>query len=71
MPDDPVHACGFVTSAVYSPALGQWIGLALAARAFAADGSLLVARDPLRVGNTAVRIVPPVHFDPGAERIKA
>jgi sarcosine oxidase subunit alpha len=71
MPDDPVHACGFVTSAVYSPALGQWIGLALAARALAADGTLLVARDPLRVGNTAVRIVPPVHFDPGAERIKA
>jgi glycine cleavage system aminomethyltransferase T len=71
LPDEPVHACGFVTSAAYSPALGEWIGLALAARAFAAEGTLLVARDPLRAGNTAVRIVPPVHFDPGAERIKA
>jgi sarcosine oxidase subunit alpha len=70
-PDDPVHACGFVTSAVYSPALGEWIGLALAARTLAADGTLLVARDPLRAGDTAVRIVPPVHFDPGAERLKA
>ena len=70
-PDDPVHACGFVTSAVYSPALGEWIGLALAARTLAADGTLLVARDPLRARDTAVRIVPPVHFDPGAERLKA
>jgi methylglutamate dehydrogenase subunit C len=70
-PDDPVHACGFVTSAVYSPALGEWIGLALAARSLAPEGTLLMARDPLREGDTAVRIVSPVHFDPGAERIKA
>ena len=70
-PDEQAHACGFVTSAVYSPTLGEWIGLALAARASAADGTLLIARDPLRAGDTAVRIVPPVHFDPGAERIKA
>jgi sarcosine oxidase subunit alpha len=70
-PDDAVHACGHVTSAVFSPALGEWIGLALAAPALAPEGALLVARDPLRLGNASVRVVSPVHFDPDAKRMKA
>lgn len=63
--------CGYVTSAAYSPALEQWIALALVARAHAAVGMLLVARDPLRDGDSSVRVCPQVHFDPAGERMKS
>jgi len=62
---------GHITSAAYSPALRQWIGLALVARSLAADGTELVARDPLRNGDTPVRVSPLVHFDPNGERMKS
>jgi sarcosine oxidase subunit alpha len=67
----PTRPCGYVTSSVYSPALGEWVGLALVARAHAAEGTLLEARDPLRDGDTTVRIVPAVHFDPAGARMKS
>jgi methylglutamate dehydrogenase subunit C len=62
---------GYVTSAVFSPALKEWIGLALIARHSSAVGTELVARDPLRGGDMRVRIVPPAHFDPESQRIRA
>jgi methylglutamate dehydrogenase subunit C len=62
---------GYVTSAVFSPALKEWIGLALVARHSSAVGTELVARDPLRGGDMRVRIVPPAHFDPESQRIRA
>jgi sarcosine oxidase subunit alpha len=62
---------GYVTSAVFSPALQEWIGLALVARHSSAPGTELLARDPLRGGDTRVRIVPPAHFDSGSQRIRA
>lgn len=65
------RALGYVTSAVFSPALRQWIGLALIARDHSAIGTGLVARDPLRGGNTRVRVVPAVHFDAAGTRIRA
>jgi len=65
------HSLGYVTSAVYSPALKAWIGLALLARSAASIGAELVARDPLRGGNTRVRVVSTVHFDPHNARMKA
>ena len=61
---------GYVTSAVYSPALNQWIGLALVARDHSAAGMELFSRDPLRGADTRVRIVPPTHFDPQGHRIR-
>jgi glycine cleavage system aminomethyltransferase T/NADPH-dependent 2,4-dienoyl-CoA reductase/sulfur reductase-like enzyme len=61
---------GYVTSAVFSPALQEWIGLALVARHSSAIGTELVARDPLRSGDTRIRIVPPAHFDPDSQRIR-
>jgi len=67
--DAPNHPCGYVTSSVYSPTLGQWVGLALVARN-QAEGVELTARDPLRGGDTQVRVVAPVHFDPSSERMK-
>lgn len=65
----PQHPCGYVTSSVYSPTLGQWLGLALVARD-QPEGAELTARDPLRGGDTPVRVVAPVHFDPSSERMK-
>jgi methylglutamate dehydrogenase subunit C len=62
--------CGYVTSAAYSPALRQWIGLGLVARSVA-EGTSVIARDPLREGDTVVRISAPVHFDPSGARMRA
>jgi len=67
----PGRPLGFVTSSVYSPTLGEWVGLALVARTHAADGTALTARDPLRDGDTAVQVVPSVHYDPAGERLKS
>jgi sarcosine oxidase subunit alpha len=61
--------CGFITSSTYSPALNEWIGLALVARSIA-DSEELVARDPVRDGDTAVRVSSPVHYDPTGERMR-
>jgi sarcosine oxidase subunit alpha len=69
-PDAPNHSAGYITSAVYSPALGEWIGLALLARRLM-EGARVVARDPLRGGDTPIRVVPHVHFDPDGERMRA
>jgi sarcosine oxidase subunit alpha len=65
------RSLGYVTSSVFSPALGEFIGLALVARDHAAPGSEVVARDPLRGGDTALRIVPCTHVDPDGARLKA
>jgi glycine cleavage system aminomethyltransferase T len=65
----PNRPCGYVTSSVYSPTLDQWLGLALLARN-QAEGAQLTARDPLRGGDTPVRVVAPAHFDSGSERMK-
>jgi sarcosine oxidase subunit alpha len=63
------HACGFITSSTYSPALNEWIGLALLARSIA-EGEELVARDPVRAGDTAVRVTSPVHYDSTGELMR-
>jgi glycine cleavage system aminomethyltransferase T len=68
-PEAPNHPAGHITSAVYSPALGEWIGLALLARRLG-EGARVMARDPLRGGDTPIRVVPHVHFDPDGERMK-
>ena len=65
-----MHSIGYVTSSVYSPALRRWVGLALVARRLAANGTALVARDPIREGDTAVTVVPTTHFDPHNGRMK-
>jgi len=65
------RACGYITSTVYSPALGEWIGLALVARSLATEGVAVTASDPLRGAETRLKITSPVHFDPAGERIKS
>ena len=69
--DGPALAIGHVTSSVYSPALAEWLCLALVARRLATEGTELLARDPLRGGDVRVRVTSPVHVDPAAERMKA
>ncbi len=64
------QSLGYVTSAVFSPALQQWIGLALVARTHGAPGTELIARDPLRAGDTRVLVVPAAHFDPEGRRMQ-
>jgi sarcosine oxidase subunit alpha len=63
------HPCGFITSSAFSPALNEWIGLGLVARSIP-EGEQLVARDPLRLGDTAVRVSPAVHYDPTGQRMR-
>jgi methylglutamate dehydrogenase subunit C len=68
---DRRRAQGHITSAVYSPALREWIGLALLARDLAREGDLVLAQDPLHGLETPVRVTASVHFDPASERMKA
>jgi sarcosine oxidase subunit alpha len=67
--EDRNHPCGYITSSALSPALGEYIGLALVARSIG-EGAEIIARDPLRLGDTTVRIAPIVHFDPSGERMR-
>jgi methylglutamate dehydrogenase subunit C len=60
---------GYITSSAFSPSLGEWVGLALVARSLA-EGSELIAADPVRSAETLVRLTPTVHFDPGGERMR-
>ena len=63
------RACGFVTSAVASPALGRSIALALI------DGGRARLSSQIRVtlakGETLARVVEPVFIDPNGERVRA
>jgi len=70
--EDAVSAVpvGYITSSAYSPALGEWIALALVSRAVP-EGAQLYVRDPLRGDNTTVNVVSPVHYDPKSDRMKS
>jgi heterotetrameric sarcosine oxidase alpha subunit len=68
---DRRRSLGHVTSTVYSPALGEWIGLALLSREHAREDGTILAQDPLRGGDTLLRITPTAHFDAAGERMKA
>ena len=61
---------GYVTSAAFSPALGQWIGLGLLADAEKRRGSTIRAYDPIRSRDTEVRVVAPCFVDPDGERLR-
>ena len=71
LPDEKVRSCGYVTSAVFSPALNQWLGLGLVSRQSSQAGTQLLARDPLRSLETHIEVAPLVHFDPQGQRMKA
>ena len=60
---------GYVTSAVFSPTVGSWIGLGLLKGGLQRIGERLRAFDPIRDGDTAVEIVSPVFVDPEGVRL--
>ncbi len=60
---------GHLTSCVYSPSLGMWIGLALLADGPARIGTRMRAYDPVRAGDTLVEITGPVAVDPEGVRL--
>jgi sarcosine oxidase subunit alpha len=68
---DTRHSLGYVTSSAFSPTLGEWVGLALLARAHASDGRTIIGRDPVRGGDMRLKVTPAVHFDPASERMKS
>ena len=70
-PESVTLPCGYVTSTVYSPALSEWVGLALLSRAHASEAAIVIANDPLRGATTLLRVTSPVHFDPAGERMKS
>ena len=67
----PSHSLGHITSSAFSPAVGEWIALALVARSHAVEGATLMARDPLRGQNVQVRVTALPHYDPKNERMKS
>lgn len=70
LPDEKVRSCGYVTSAVFSPALNQWVALGLVSRALSKTGTQLLARDPMHSLETQIEVAPLVHFDPQGLRMK-
>jgi glycine cleavage system aminomethyltransferase T len=62
---------GHVTSAAFSPMLGQWIGLALLIRGRERIGERVRVYDPVRNGDCQADIVDPVFFDPEGTRLRA
>lgn len=63
------HDEGYVTSAVYSPTVESWIGLALVKGGPARIGSRMRAYDPVRNGDLEVELVSPVFVDPEGRRL--
>ncbi len=70
--DDRQRACGHVTSSASRPWRStSGLGLALLAREHAREGAEILARDPVRRGDTMLRVVPTAHFDPANERVRS
>jgi methylglutamate dehydrogenase subunit C len=69
--EDPRRSLGYVTSSAFSPTLGEWIGLALLDRRHAVDGNSIMGRDPVRSGDTLLKVTPAIHFDPASERMRS
>lgn len=61
---------GYVTSAIYSPHVGSWIGLGLLKGGASRIGQRVRAYDPVRGGDLVVEIVSPVFVDPAGERLR-
>jgi sarcosine oxidase subunit alpha len=62
---------GYVTSVVYSPTVGSWIGLALVKGGAGRLGARMRAYDPVRNGDVEIELVSPIFVDPKGERLHA
>jgi sarcosine oxidase subunit alpha len=65
----PMPMLGYVTSVAYSPVLESPIALAMVSGAADRMGEVVYAHFPLRNEVTAVKIVPPVFYDPEGARM--
>jgi len=64
------HGEGLITAVTYSVEMGHWIGLGLIKGGLDRwDGKTAMSADPVRDGNTEVRIVSPHFLDPKGERM--
>jgi methylglutamate dehydrogenase subunit C len=61
---------GYLTSVVYSPALGHWIGLGLLQQGPSRIGQRVRAYDPVRNGDVEVAIVSSAFVDPEGQRLR-
>ncbi|ANU06433.1 sarcosine oxidase subunit alpha family protein [Paraurantiacibacter namhicola] len=68
-PAAPGNALGHVSSTTFSPALDEFIALALVSGGRARIGEEMLARFPLADQSDPVRLVDPVFFDPQGERM--
>ena len=69
-PADGAHDQGHVTSAVFSPVLGQWVGLALVRNGPARIGETVRIADPLRGRETLAELTSPCFVDAAHERLR-
>ncbi len=69
-PATPANDEGYVTSAIYSPHVGSWIGLGLLKGGTSRIGQHVRSYDPVRGGDLVVEIVSPVFIDPAGERVR-
>ena len=69
-PRDIAHDLGYLTSATYSPALGQWVALGLLASGRSRIGSRVIAHDPVRGQDTEMWVTEPCMVDPEGTRLK-
>ena len=64
------HGVGWITAVTHSPALGYWIGIGFINGGYAEwQTRRVIAADPVRAGNTEVRITSPHMYDPTGERM--
>lgn len=70
-PSVPGESLGYITSAVFSPALDRHIALGLLARHHALPGTRVLAADPLAATEIPLLVTEPAHFDPAGERMKS
>jgi sarcosine oxidase subunit alpha len=61
---------GYMTSVAFSPTLDHWIGLGLLVHGPERHGERVRAYDPVRGGDVAVEVCPPVFYDPAGERLR-
>ncbi|MFN2099660.1 sarcosine oxidase subunit alpha family protein [Altererythrobacter sp. MF3-039] len=68
-PAQPDRALGHITSTTFSPALNEFIALALVSAGRACIGSEMLSCFPMRGETQSVKLVDPVFYDPQGERM--
>jgi len=70
-PPEAANDRGWISSAVFSPTLGHYIGLGFLVGGLSNLGRRMRAFDPVRGADTDVEVVQPCFVDPRGERLRA